>query len=72
MYFNKLVGKIKWSSVWFVAQLILLLFVAALGNWFIKSLDPAYILSPEWWGDTLTQVIYNYAMLYLFFKSLGV
>lgn len=68
MYFNKLIGKIKWSSVWFVAQLILLLFVAALGNWFIKSLDPAYILSPEWWGDTLTQVIYNYAMLYLFFK----
>lgn len=68
MYFNRFKNKLNWNSIWFIAQLILLIFVAALGNWFIKSLDPSYILSTEWWGDTLTQIIYNYSILYLFFR----
>ena len=68
MFLNNQLKKINWGTVWFVFQLIILLFIAALGNWFTKDFNPEYIFSPKWWGDTLLQIIYNYSILYTVFN----
>lgn len=61
-------GISNWHLVSTVLQIIVLLLVAGIGNWFTKDFSLEYIFSPEWWGDTLTQVGYNYAMLILIFQ----
>lgn len=65
---NKKFGIKNWNRVMTIVQIIMLVLVAGVGNWFTKDFSIEYIFSPEWWGDTLTQIIYNYAMLFVVFN----